>query len=256
MTDNQRGQLIVALDVDSFEAARQIVDGLQEQVRIYKIGSQLFTACGPAIVRHLQAMGKDVFLDLKFHDIPNTVAQAVKNVVRLNIPVFEQSPDKATNSAAFGSIILCTLHTSGGPEMLAAAAQAAAKEAETAQVTRPKLVGVTVLTSEANTVNIRDIVFQRAQAAQAAGLDGIVASSQEAAMVRQKLGADFIVVTPGIRPRGSAVGDQKRVTTPAEAVQNGSDFLVVGRPIVKADNPSLAATSILQEIKQAKDSRQ
>ncbi|MCD4780215.1 MAG: orotidine-5'-phosphate decarboxylase [Candidatus Omnitrophica bacterium] len=255
MTEKNRGQLIVALDVDTFEEARQIVATLTDKVHIYKVGSQLFTACGPAIVRHLQALGKNVFLDLKFHDIPNTVAQAVKNVVRLNIPVFEKNEQDKRPGASFGAVILCTLHTSGGQEMLSLAAQIATKEAEAAQVMKPKLVGVTVLTSEANKANIRDIVFQRAQEAQASGLDGIVASGQEASFIRQKLGEDFIIITPGIRPPGSAVGDQTRVTTPSEAVQNGSDFLVVGRPVVKAENPSLAAESILQEIKQAKDSR-
>ena len=232
-----KGQLIVALDVDTFDEAKGLVDVLGDNAKIFKVGSQLFTACGPSVIHYLLKAGKKVFLDLKFHDIPNTVANAVSAATGL------KEGDR--------SIFMCTLHTSGGAEMLKRAVAAATKAAQNNGVTRPLLVGITVLTSEEKRDNIGQFVLEKALLAKEAGLDGVVASSQEAAMIRENLGDDFVIVTPGIRPKGAQAGDQKRVTTPSDAITNGSDFLVVGRPIVKAENPSEAAKQILEEINQA-----
>jgi len=247
MSDN-KNKLIVALDVPTFEEARALVEAIGDAVQIYKVGSQLFTACGPIVVRHLLAQGKDVFLDLKFHDIPNTVANAVSSVVGLNNLGHEAMDENGKKTGKKGCIILCTLHTIGGSEMLERAVQAAIKTSADIGVTKPRLVGITVLTSEATSDNISDIVLERARVAKASGLDGVVASSQEASILRREFGEDFVVVTPGIRPAGADQGDQKRVTTPKEAIANGSSYLVVGRPIVKADNPNQAAIDILKEI--------
>ena len=230
-----KAQLIVALDVDTFDEAKALIDAL-DNVEIFKVGSQLFTAYGPDVVRHLLKAGKKVFLDLKFHDIPNTVANAVRAAVSI------QEDGR--------SIFMCTMHTVGGREMLKRASAEATKAAEDAGVKRPLLLGITALTSDEKKDSIGQFVLEKALLAKEAGLDGIVASSQEAALVRENLGEDFLIVTPGIRPAGTQAGDQKRITTPAEAVAQGSDFLVVGRPIVKAGNPSQAAKQILEEIGQ------
>ncbi|MBF0532661.1 MAG: orotidine-5'-phosphate decarboxylase [Candidatus Omnitrophica bacterium] len=237
-------KLIIALDVPTFAAARELVDRLGSAAKIYKVGSQLFTACGPAVVRHLLAAGKDVFLDLKFHDIPNTVASAVTAVAGLSQKVFKAEKEPA----AWGRLLLCTLHIAGGKDMMRFAVEAAAKEARRISVPRPYLVGITALTSDAKTENLSAVVLEKASLAKAAGLDGAVASVQEAALLRKEFGKDFIIVTPGIRPSGAAIGDQKRVATPAEAVKNGSDYLVVGRPIVEAEDPVAALCAILREM--------
>ena len=237
MTINN-GQLIAALDVSTLDEAKKLVRALEGVVDIFKVGSQLFTACGPEVVRYLLKEGKQVFLDLKFYDIPNTVASAVAAAVNI--------------TEGGRGIMMCTLHALGGLEMLQAAAQAARKEAQVTGVKRPLLVAITVLTSEAKKDNIPRLVLERAALAKQAGLDGVVASSQEAALIRREFGKDFVIVTPGIRPKDSAVGDQKRVTTPADAIANGSNFLVVGRPVVNAPDPAAAAKQILKEIKQIK----
>lgn len=229
-----KAQLIVALDVKTLDEAKKLIDLLKDDVEIFKVGSQLFTACGPEIVRYLLKAGKKVFLDLKFHDIPNTVANAVNAAV--NIREGNQS------------IFMCTLHTVGGKEMLQRAVEAATDAAQSVGARRPLLLGVTVLTSEGKTDNIQNLVLQRARLAKNCGLDGVVASSQEVAFLRQEMGKDFMIITPGIRPAGTDAGDQKRVATPKDAIEAGSDFLVVGRPIVAADNPSESAKSILKEI--------
>jgi orotidine-5'-phosphate decarboxylase len=230
-------RLIVALDVPGADQARALVDELAGDVEIFKVGSQIFTAAGPEIVRRIHSRGRRVFLDLKFHDIPNTVGCAVAAATALGE---KDSP-----------LFMCTLHTQGGLEMMKAAVARSAETARVIGVKRPLLVGITVLTSDAKTDNIHAIIRQRARLAQEAGLDGVVASSQEAAFLRKEFGRDFIIVTPGIRPAGAEAGDQKRVATPGEAVRNGSDYLVVGRPIVEAPDPVKAARAILNEIEQA-----
>ena len=267
--EEAREKLIVALDVPTFEEARLIVEQLGGTISTYKVGFQLFTAYGPFIVRYLQAQGKRVFLDLKFHDIPNTVVSAVASATGLSVPVHEALDSKGQKTGKFaplfipqpapdgaggipsglserkrqwGPLFMLTVHTQGGAEMLKAAAEAAKKRAVELKVPRPLIVGVTVLTSDA-LENVSEVVLERARLARSAGLDGVVCSAQEAAM-----GKDFVIVTPGIRPTDAEAGDQKRVETPAAAIQNGASFLVVGRPIVKAASPVNAARSILAEI--------
>ncbi|MBP9853322.1 MAG: orotidine-5'-phosphate decarboxylase [Candidatus Omnitrophica bacterium] len=243
----EKGKLIVALDVETFDEARVLIDELKDVIDIYKIGSQLFTACGPVVVRYVLALGKQVFLDLKFHDIPNTVANAVSSAVKLPQAVHEAQ----NNIQPTQELLMCTLHILGGGEMLKQAVAAAKKQAQNMGVKQTLLVGITVLTSDENADNVRDLVIERAKLAKESGLDGIVASVQEAALIRKTFGPDFVIVTPGIRPAGADAGDQKRVATPAEAIRAGSNYLVVGRPIVKAENPRNAAKEILKQLKEA-----
>ena len=243
-----KSKLILALDVPTFEEARGIVETLGDTVEIYKVGFQLFTAYGPFIVRYLQAQGKKVFIDLKFHDIPNTVASGVASAVGLSVPVNSALDKDGKKTAKFAPILMMTVHTQGGAEMMKAAADMARKRAEELGVEKPLIVGVTVLTSDAGGGNVSALVLERAKLAKEAGLDGVVASAQEAAMLRRELGKAFVIVTPGIRPAEAEAGDQKRVETPASAIKSGSSFLVVGRPIVKSMDPKAAAESILKEI--------
>lgn len=237
----KKAQLILALDLENFEEARQLIDDLDDAMEIFKVGSQMFTAYGPFITRYLQSKGKKVFLDLKFHDIPNTVASAVKSAVSLSV-----SPN---NDPQFAPLYMLTVHTVGGKEMLEAAAKAARDQAKALGVARPLIVGVTVLTSTAKDANLEKTVLERAKLAKEAGLDGVVASVEEAAMIRRELGPDFLIVTPGIRPADASLNDQKRVATPKVAVESGSNFLVVGRPIIQAPSRKQAALKILEEIK-------
>ncbi len=225
-------RLIVALDVSSTSQARNIVQALGPAVSSYKVGNQLFTAEGPGVVRELVESGKKVFLDLKFHDIPNTVAGGVR-------------------SAAALGISMLTVHAAGGSAMLRAAMDAAR------QAPKPPIVlAVTVLTSLSDADlqetgvagRTRDHALVLATVAQNCGCDGVVASPHEARIIRQDLGAGLVIVTPGIRPAGSAKGDQSRVNTPAEAIAAGADYLVVGRPVTEAADPRRAAEEILREI--------
>jgi len=228
-------RLIVALDVSSAAEARKIVEMLGTAVSTYKVGTQLFTADGPGIVRELVDSGKKVFLDLKFHDIPNTVAGGVR-------------------SAAAIGVSMLTVHAAGGSPMLRAAMEAARQAAKPLMV-----LAVTVLTSlsdadlqETGVAGpARDHALVLARLAQNCGCDGIVASPHEARIIRQDLGAGFVIVTPGIRPAGAAKGDQSRVNTPGEAIAAGADYLVVGRPITEAENPLQAAEKIIREIASA-----
>ncbi len=213
-----KSKIIVALDVDNFDAAARLVTQLGDTVGMFKVGSQLFTRYGPRIIELIHAQGRQCFLDLKFHDIPNTVAKAVE-------------------SAAALKVYMLTLHTAGGEEMLRAAA---------AVQPRPLLLGVTVLTSVAGDQQAE--VLRRARLARETGLDGVVASAHEIVPLRKELGDKFVIVTPGIRPAGSDVGDQKRVMTPGEAVRVGASFLVIGRPIVADPDPAAAARRIGAEI--------
>jgi orotidine-5'-phosphate decarboxylase len=229
---NGRDRLIVALDVASEEKARALVLQLGEGVSFYKVGKELFTAVGPALVRDLVAGGKKVFLDLKFHDIPNTVAGAV-------------------GSAASLGVSFLTVHASGGSKMLHAAVQAAAQSSA-----RPTVLAVTVLTSLASadleevgvSASVEAQVLRLAGLAVNAGCGGIVASAQEAARLRDALGSAFTLVTPGIRPAGGIAADQARVVTTEDAMRAGADYLVVGRPITAADDPCQAADAIIRQI--------
>lgn len=244
----QNPQLIVALDVNTLAEVRDLVEQLDPVVDIYKVGSQLFTSSGPAAVRFVEARGKKVFLDLKFHDIPNTVASAVSSAVGLNVAIERSMDFKDRKKPKSQSVFMFTVHTCGGLEMMKAAVLAATKSTQDIGVARPMVVGVTVLTSDNQQEGTFDVVLERAKLAKAAGLDGVVASCHEAKMLRDFFGPDFVIVTPGIRPAGADVGDQKRVATPSEAKKSGSSFLVVGRPIVAATHPLQAAKDILSEI--------
>jgi orotidine-5'-phosphate decarboxylase len=233
MRDKDR--LIVALDVSSATQARQIVQSIGEAATTYKIGKQLFTAEGPQVVRDLVSSGRKVFLDLKYHDIPNTVAAAVKSAAELGVSML-------------------TVHASGGSKMLKAAAEAASQSSA-----RPMVLAVTVLTSLSDSdlpeLGISDIVLGQvvrlAGLARAAGCEGIVASALEARELRRTLGEDFAMVTPGVRPAGSAAGDQARVVSPKDAIAAGATYLVVGRPILEAPDPAKAAREIIAEIEAA-----
>jgi orotidine-5'-phosphate decarboxylase len=229
---NGKDRLIVALDVANAEKARALVLGLGDTVSFYKVGKELFTAEGPSVVRDLVAGGKKVFLDLKF---PNTVAAAVRTASSLGVSFL-------------------TVHAGGGSKMLKAAAEAAAQSSS-----KPIVLAVTVLTSLAS-ADLEEVgvlggveaqVLRLAALAINAGCGGIVASAQEAARLRQSLGAGFTLVTPGIRPAGGIAADQARVVTPEDAIRAGANYLVVGRPISAADNPQQAARSITQQIENA-----
>lgn len=234
-------RLIVALDVSTMEQMKDIVDTLGDAVSFYKVGMELFYAAGEDTVAYLRDCGKSVFLDLKLHDIPNTVAQGVKSLTRLGAN-------------------LITIHGQGGAVMLKAAADAAHEAAEELGVERPKLLAITVLTSFDDTtwsgiggqLPIADQVRRLALLAKDAGVDGVVASPLEAKLIREACGDDFLIVTPGIRPAFAAANDQKRIATPSSALRDGASRLVIGRPITKADNPREAVRMILEEMEAVK----
>jgi len=233
---NPENALIVALDVDTEKKAVEIIEKLKDDVRFFKIGLELFSSCGPGIVKMIKEKGCDIFLDLKFHDIPNTVANASRAATRIGVYMFN-------------------VHALGGFEMMKAAAEAAADEAGKLKIERPKVIAVTVLTSMDKSglkkigVNdkMEEEVVRLAGLAKEAGLDGVVASPKEAKLVRERLGGDFLIVTPGIRP-ASSKDDQKRVATPRSALKDGADFIVVGRPITGAADIAGAAKEILKDI--------
>jgi len=227
-------RVIVPLDVPTAEEALELVDRLGPRGDFYKVGFQLYTSAGPQVVRELVDRGKRVFLDIKLHDIPNTVAHAVEAAAGLGVD-------------------LLTVHASGGPTMLEAAAAARSGEL--------RLLAVTVLTSlspdEMGTVwgrdirSVREEVGRLALMSQASGMDGVVASALEASWIRSQVGESFLIVTPGIRPAGSERGDQNRIATPGDAVRAGADYLVIGRPITAAPDPGAALDAILDEIDSA-----
>lgn len=227
-------ELIVALDRASSREAGIILEILPPQIQWYKVGLELFTTDGPAAIAMLHAKKKNIFLDLKLHDIPNTVARAVR-------------------AAANHGVSLLTVHALGGESMLKAAAEATKTIGEKS----PKIIAVTILTShnqnDLDAIGIRqkisDQVLGLAELALKCGVDGLVASVNEAQMLRKKFGKDFILVVPGIRPAGAATQDQKRIATPAFAMAAGADFLVVGRPIIDANDPHAAANAILDEMR-------
>lgn len=229
-------EIIVALDLPTAPEALSLVDRLGDAVGFYKVGAPLFTRVGPAIVEELNRRGKRVFLDLKYHDIPNTVAQAVSAAAELEIS-------------------LLTIHASGGSAMLRAAREVVARGEG------PRLVGVTLLTSfsaadveevwDKELRSLREEVARLAAVAAEAGLDGVVASALEAEALKRRHGPEFLVVTPGIRPAGHLAGDQARIATPADAVRAGSDYLVIGRPVLTAEDPNGVIDTILAQMREA-----
>ncbi|MHB1419417.1 MAG: orotidine-5'-phosphate decarboxylase [Bacillota bacterium] len=240
MTRAAKERLIVALDVDTLAEAADLVDKLGGRAGMFKVGMQLWSAYGPEAVETIAGKGGGVFLDLKFHDIPNTVAQASRLVTRPGVRMFN-------------------VHTSGGLKMMEETARVSRKEAGSRGIPAPIILGVTVLTSmDASGLletgvrgEVEQVVVQRALLAQKAGLDGVVASPREAQAIRQACGPGFIIVTPGVRPVWAESNDQQRMTTPAGAMQAGADYLVVGRPITSHPQPEAAACRIIEEMEEA-----
>jgi len=235
--DNARKHLIFALDVDSFEEAERWVKLLHAKVGMFKVGKQLFTRCGPEIVHMIRAEGGEVFLDLKYHDIPNTVAMAGVEACRLGAQMFN-------------------VHALGGLEMMQTTVAAANDWCAQHNQPRPILLAVTILTSSTEETlrqvgidkPVTEMVPRLAALAKQAGFDGVVASPKEVGLIRAACGDDFFIVTPGVRPSFAAANDQKRVMTPAEAIAAGASYLVIGRPISAAADPVAAADAILAEI--------
>jgi len=227
-----KDRLIVALDVSSAAEAQSLVNTIGNSASIYKVGKQLFTSEGPQVVRDLVTSGRKVFLDLKYYDIPNTVAAAVKAAAELKVHML-------------------TVHAFGGSKMMRAAAEASATS-----TAKPLVLAVSVLTSLADedlheigiASSAREQVVRLAKLAHQAGIGGLVASPNELKALRTAIGQEMKIVTPGVRPAGSDKGDQARVATPAEARANGADYIVVGRPITAAPDPAAAARAILEDI--------
>jgi orotidine-5'-phosphate decarboxylase len=234
-----RSKIIFALDVDTFDAAKHWVSLLTGRVGMFKVGKQLFTAYGPDIVRMIENFGAGVFLDLKYHDIPNTVAMASLEAARLGVKLFN-------------------VHALGGYEMMARTVETVHKEFPDSE--RSKVLAVTILTSSTQETlrevgierPVEEMVVRLAALAKKAGIDGVVASPREVPLIREACGSDFLIVTPGVRPSFASTDDQKRVMTPAEAVSAGSDYLVIGRPISAASDPLGAVETIVDEIAVAK----
>lgn len=238
---NTKNPIVVALDVDTSAEALSLVERLRGTVGMFKVGKQLFTAAGPDIVRRIIGMGEQVFLDLKFHDIPNTVAKAGIEAARLGVSIFN-------------------VHAMGGSKMMRSVADAVEETAEREGLVRPLILGVTVLTSHTQDSlseigierRLEDQVVALAQLCEKSGVNGVVASPQEIVPIRQAVdNPGFVILTPGVRPAGAALNDQSRVMTPGEAIKAGANLLVVGRPITAADDPVMAARKIVEEIEQA-----
>ena len=225
-------KILVALDFESKTQAMELVTKVDPDLCRMKVGKEMFTRYGPSLIEEIQSNGFDVFLDLKYHDIPNTVARACE-------------------AAADLGVWMVNVHAMGGRRMMEAAAEALAKKNN-----RPLLIAVTVLTSmsvdDLQSIGISqspaDFALQLAQSAKRSGLDGIVCSAQEASTMKSQLGHDFILVTPGIRPSGSASDDQRRIMTPSDAINAGSDYLVIGRPITQSNDPVGVLRTINSEI--------
>ena len=232
-------RLIVALDFHNFDDVKNLVNELGDSVIFYKVGMELFYSVGEKVVDWLKSQGKKVFLDLKLNDIPNTVAGGLCSLMRLGADILN-------------------VHASGGFTMMKTAAERLHEEAEKSGIVCPKLIAITVLTSidkadwdgmGYNKIDMAHQVLHFAKLAQFAGLDGVVSSPQESKIVREQCGENFLIVTPGIRPAGSDIDDQSRISLPSYAIRDGANYLVVGRPIRSAENPKQAALDILEEIK-------
>jgi len=233
-------KIIVALDVSTFDAARELMDQLSGQPVAFKVGNQLFTSVGPDIIKEVKRRGRTLFLDLKFHDIPNTVARASESATELGVDIFN-------------------IHISGGLEMMRDAAQATKARASELGIKKPIVLGVTVLTSLNEAIfqgdfdsgrNLQDQIIYMAKLAQRSGLDGVVASPQEIKLIRKVCGDDFVIVTPGVRPEWASRDDQKRTMTPSEAISAGANYVVIGRPIRNSPEPAAALERVLQELEE------
>ena len=231
-------RLVLALDMEDGEEALALVSELKDRVGLFKVGHQLFTACGPDIVRKIVERGGRVFLDLKFHDIPNTVAKASAEAVKLGVDMFN-------------------LHALGGLDMMKAAVASADEAAEKQHARKPLILAVTILTSTDERVLRRELKITRsvrrevchlARLAKRAGMGGVVASPREIKAIRRTLRNEFVILTPGVRPQWAGKDDQKRVMTPAEAVAAGADYIVIGRPVLESENRTEAVEKILEEI--------
>ena len=231
-------RLVLALDVEELDEAKKLVDELSPYIGTFKVGLQLFCGYGLEIVNYIKEKNADFFLDVKLHDIPNTVEKASYNVIK--------------NGANFFNV-----HATGGIEMMKAAKKGAIEAAEKYNRKKPLVLAVTVLTSInqetlsnelSNSKNVEDFVIQLAKNAKLAGLDGVVASARELKAIKEELGDDFIVLTPGIRPSWSTKDDQARIATPKGAIEDGADFIVLGRAITKAENKIEAIKKIYEEI--------
>jgi orotidine-5'-phosphate decarboxylase len=246
-------ELIVALDVDTFEKAKEVVTKLYPVVKYFKIGSQLFTAYGPEAVKVVSQKGGCVFLDLKFHDIPQTVYSSSSSVSVISAHCIEPLSvtvgiEEPIKKRVQSGIFMMTVHIQGGKKMLEESMRGAIDKSRELKIERPLIVGVTVLTSDADSRDTLATVIERAKFAKDAGLDGVVCSVSEAAEVRSECGKNFIIVTPGIRPEGAMRNDQKRIATPREAMKAGVNYIVVGRPILEAKDPLKVVQEILQEM--------
>ncbi|GFO57140.1 orotidine 5'-phosphate decarboxylase [Geomonas sp. Red276] len=228
-------KIIFAMDVKGFDEVEMWAERLSGHVGVFKVGKQLYTSCGPEAVRMIQKHGGEIFLDLKYHDIPNTVAMATLEAANLGVK-------------------LCDLHALGGFEMMNTTMETLDKNFKAAE--RPKVLAITILTSSNEEtlrgigieLSVPEMVVKLAKLAKSAGVDGVVASPQEVGLIREACGNDFLVVTPGVRPAFASTDDQKRIMTPADAVKAGSSYLVIGRPIAAAKDPVAAAKLIVDEI--------
>jgi orotidine-5'-phosphate decarboxylase len=234
-----KDRIILALDVDTEKQALSLVERLSPTIGVFKVGMQLYNSCGPQIVEKINQAGGKVFVDLKFHDIPNTVAAAGKVLTRLGCYMFN-------------------IHAAGGREMMSQLVKGVQEEAALKKINPPLILAVTVLTSISQSQlendmfitdkSVEDTVVAWARMAQECGINGVVCSPQEITAIRNTCGKEFKIVTPGIRPAWSAANDQKRITTPKEALTMGADYMVIGRPITAADNPESAALRIIEEL--------
>ena len=230
-------RLIVALDFHNFDDVKNLVNELGDSVNFYKVGMELFYSVGTEVLEWLKSLDKKIFLDLKLCDIPNTTANGLCSLMNLGADIVN-------------------IHATGGYTMMKTAADKLREESARLGIVKPKLIAVTILTSINQSdweglgydFEISAQVVRLAKLAKSADVDGVVASPNEAKLIRENCGDDFLIVTPGIRPAGSAINDQSRIATPSSAIKNGANYLVVGRPITKADNPKLAAQKILEEI--------
>ena len=241
MNDSEiKEKLVLALDVEDIKEAKNLVDELSPYIGTFKVGLQLFCGYGLEIVNYIKRKNADFFLDVKLHDIPNTVERASYNIIK--------------NDATFFNV-----HSTGGIDMMKAARRGADEAANKFGKKKPVILAVTLLTSISqeilktelsNNKNVEDFVIQLAKNAKTAGLDGVVASAKELKAIKRELGNDFLVLTPGIRPLWSAKDDQKRIVTPSAAIKDGADYIVLGRAVTKADNKKEAIEKIYKEIEE------